>query len=341
MGASHARAYHKLEGFDLVGIVDARKEAVDAFNTANTTSYPHFPDLAQALAALKPEAVAVCTYPSTHEPLATMAMEAGAHVFVEKPMADTVEGAERLAALAAKLDKKIVVGYILQHHPSWIKFVELAQGLGKPLVMRMNLNQQSHGQTWQWHKNLLKSLSPIVDCGVHYVDIMCRMTGAKPVRVSGISARLSDEIAPNQRNYGQLQVTFDDGSVGWYEAGWGPMISTNAFFVKDVFGPKGSASIVANGESASDDIDSHTKTNTLRLHSSAVAPDGNFEKPDEWISNADEPGHDELCEREQAYLYKAITQDIDLSEHVAAAVNSLKIVLAADASAASGKTVEL
>ena len=39
-------------------------------------------------------------------------------------------------------------------------------------------------------------------------------------------------------NYGQLQVTFDDGSVGWYEAGWGPMMSETAFFVKDVIGPE-------------------------------------------------------------------------------------------------------
>ena len=36
-----------------------------------------------------------------------------------------------------------------------------------------------------------ESLSPIVDCGVHYVDVMCQMTGAKPVRVHGIGAQLT------------------------------------------------------------------------------------------------------------------------------------------------------
>ena len=46
---------------------------------------------------------------------------------------------------------------------------------------------------------------------------MCQMTRAKPVRVSAIGARLSDEIADGMYNYGNLQVTFDDGSVGWYE----------------------------------------------------------------------------------------------------------------------------
>ena len=67
-------------------------------------------------------------------------------------------------------------------------------------------------------------------------------------------------------NYGHLQVVFEDGSIGWYESGWGPMISETAFFVKDVFGPKGSVSIVEpknSNDITSSDIDSHTNTCVL------------------------------------------------------------------------------
>ena len=81
-----------------------------------------------------------------------------------------------------------------------------------------------------------QSFSPIVDCGVHYVDIMCQITPARPTRVHALGARLTDEVS--MYNYGMLQVAFDDGSVGWYEAGWGPMMSETAFFVKDVIGPR-------------------------------------------------------------------------------------------------------
>jgi len=49
----------------------------------------------------------------------------------------------------------------------------------------MNLNQQSSGDNWKTHRALMQTCSPIVDCGVHYVDIMCLMTGSRPVRVSG------------------------------------------------------------------------------------------------------------------------------------------------------------
>lgn len=40
----------------------------------------------------------------------------------------------------------------------------------------------------------MDTVSPLVDCGVHYVDVMCAMVGKKPVRVSGIGARLTDDL---------------------------------------------------------------------------------------------------------------------------------------------------
>jgi predicted dehydrogenase len=187
----------------------------------------------------------------------------------------------------------------------------------------------------------MKTMSPIVDCGVHYVDVMCMMTGAKPIRVSAIGARLTDEVAPEMYNYGCLQVAFDDGSVGWYEAGWGPMMSETAFFVKDVIGPKGCVSIVDAMKSDSSNIDSHSETGCLRLHHGSLGADGQFIRDDELIDTSDEPTHDELCELEQHFLLNAIRNDVDLTDHMQDAVNSLKIVLAADESFKTGRTVDL
>jgi predicted dehydrogenase len=265
---------------------------------------------------------------------------------MEKPIATNAADAEKVVRKAKVKNKKLVIGYILRVHPSWTKFVEVARTLGKPLAMRMNLNQQSVGPAWNWHKNLMNSLSPIVDCGVHYVDVMCQMTGAKPVRVHGIGAHLSNEV--KVYNYGHLHVTFDDGSVGWYEAGWGPMMSEVAFFVKDVAGPKGCVSIVmpheerAAGEmTQSADIDSHTKTNALKVHYAAMDANNNFTRKDEWINLADEPDHQELCNREQRFFLKAIQENLDLTDQMNDAVNSLRIVLAADESIRTKRAVTL
>ncbi|WP_137404911.1 Gfo/Idh/MocA family protein [Echinicola rosea] len=343
MGASHALAYHQMDGFEICGLV-ARGDSKNELNSKLGADYPLFSSYEKALEACKPDAVCISTYPDTHEEYALMALDAGCHVFIEKPLADTVAGSERIVQAAQAANKKVVVGYILRHHPSWIKFIEIAQTLGKPLVMRMNLNQQSHGRMWDVHRNLMKSLSPIVDCGVHYIDVMCQMTQSKPEKVSAIGVRLTDDIPHDNYNYGQLQITFEDGSVGWYEAGWGPMISETAFFVKDVFGPKGAASIVAKeagGSGKSDSVDDHTKTESIKIHHADINAANEFTKPDEWVETADEPDHNALCQREQAYFLKAIQSDIDLGQHLEDAINSLKVAFACDESVKTGEIVEI
>jgi predicted dehydrogenase len=340
MGTSHARAYRNLDEFEVAGVVSRGPESRGRLS-AELGGVPQFGSYEEALAEAKPDAVCISTYPDTHARYALMAIEAGAHVFLEKPIAETIEDAEYVVRSAKERGRKVVVGYILRHHPGWMRFTEVAQTLGKPLVMRMNLNQQSSGDQWRIHRNLMEAMSPIVDCGVHYVDVMCQMTGSRPVQVQAIGARLSDEIAPDMYNYGQLQVIFEDGSVGWYEAGWGPMMSEVAYFVKDVIGPKGCVSLVKKEGGDSADIEAHTKADVLRLHRADLDGNGRFAQPDEIIRTEDEPDHDGLCEREQQYFLRAIQEDLDLTQHLDDVVNSLRIVLAADESVRSGAVVRL
>ena len=350
MGMAHARAYDRIEGFELAGLcclsLPGRTDLPEAW-----ADLPKFTDCRAALGAVRPDVVSINTWSDTHADFAEAAFAAGAHVFLEKPIAGTVAGARRVVAAADAARRKLVVGYILRHHPSWTRLIELARGLGKPLVMRMNLNQQSIGEAWTWHQNLMKTLSPIVDSGVHYVDVMCQIARAKPVRVHAIGARMSDAVPAGMYTYGQLQVEFDDGSVGWFEAGWGPMMSEVAFFVKDVVGPKGAVSIVmseqgaarAEGSTAatSSNAESYTKTNAIRLHHAELRADGGLARRDETFTMADEPGFDALCEREQRFLLAAIREDHDLGDHMNDAVNSLRIVLAADESIRAKQVVEL
>ena len=339
MGASHALAYDKHPGFQIVGLV-SRGSSKNKLNNLLTHPVPLYNDFQQALTQSQCQVVCISTYPDTHETYALAAIEAGCHVFLEKPMAITAQGAERIQSSAAKHQKKLVIGYILRHHPVWQRFVMEAQGLGKPLVMRMNLNQQSHGNEWAVHKKLMESLSPIVDCGVHYLDIMCQMTQAKPVAVSAIGVRLTPEIDQTQYNYGQLQIRFDDGSVGWYEAGWGPMMSETAFFVKDVIGPRGSVSLVQDIQK-SDDVAGHTKSDVLLKHHADLDDQGHWKHQDHRTIWEQTPDHQGLCDLEQEYFYQAIIQDLDLSQHVLEAVDSLKIALACDQAVKTGQTVFL
>jgi predicted dehydrogenase len=344
MGHSHALAYASIPEFEIAAVCTRKPQSRAKLMAELPEGTPECNDYAEALNDLNPDAVCISTYPDTHYPFAKMALEAGCHVFTEKPLAESTDQCRELVELARAKNKSLVVGYILRQHPSWIKFVEVAKTLGKPLVMRMNLNQQSYGKNWETHKSLLSSISPIVDCGVHYVDVMCQMTGSRPTRVSGLGAQLSNELPDDKINYGHLQVTFDDGSVGWYEAGWGPMMSETAFFIKDVVGPLGSASIVASdagsrGKSSS--VDAHTQTERILVHRSKKNEKGELEQDDEFIDLDDEPDHNELCRREQLFFLDGILGRTDLTEHQDSAIRASEIVLAADKSFRSGEMIRL
>ena len=337
MGRSHALAYHTNPGFEIAALVNRS----DVPLPDGLSGYGIRRSFDDALRDEKPDLACIATYSDSHADYAVRAMEAGCHVFVEKPLATTVADARRVVDAAKANGRKLVIGYILRHHPSWVRLIAEARKLGGPYVFRMNLNQQSSGHTWETHKQLMQTTSPIVDCGVHYLDVMLQITDARPVEVRGMGVRLSDEVAPSMYNYGHLQVLFEDGSVGWYEAGWGPMISETAFFVKDVMSPRGCVSIVMKEGVKSDDIDTHTKTSTIRLHSAAIGPDGRFASEDRMLSMEGEPGHQDLCDLEQAYVLKAIREDIDLTRHMDDAVRSLAVCLAADESVRTGAAVKL
>jgi predicted dehydrogenase len=328
MGQSHALAYQMNPAFEMVGLVNRSRISLSG-------ELAHIPvelDFHAALARLKPDLVSIATYSDSHATLSIAALEAGAHVFVEKPLATTVEDARLVAATAERMGRKLLIGHILRHHPTWNALIAKARDLGGPFVFRMNLNQRSSGAAWEIHKNLMKTTSPIVDCGVHYVDVMCQITDADPVSVHAMGVRLSDEIAPDMYNYGQFQVLFSDGSCGWYEAGWGPMMSETAHFVKDVTTPNGAVSLRAPQGIGSADIEGHSAADVL-ITAPLVGPTTEESFPDH-------VGHQGLCDRQAAYLARAITENLDLSRHVRDVVQSLEICLAADASVRSGRSIK-
>ena len=153
MGRSHALAYHHQQAFQIVGLVN--RTAVELPDELN--SYDRFDDFHDALETTSPDLVCIATYSDSHADYAIAAMKAGAHVFVEKPLATTTADAIAVARAAREHDRKLVVGYILRHHPSWQRMIAEARALGGPYVFRLNLNQQSKGDEWSTHKQLMQT----------------------------------------------------------------------------------------------------------------------------------------------------------------------------------------
>ena len=138
MGASHATAYHNHPGFKICGLV-SRGKSKDDLNDSLKSNYQLFTDYKEAIINTKPDAVCISTYPDTHKEISLFALENNCHIFLEKPIAADLKGSREIINKAEELGKKLVVGYILRHHPIWKKFIMESKKLGKPVAMRMNL----------------------------------------------------------------------------------------------------------------------------------------------------------------------------------------------------------
>ena len=187
--------------------------------------------------------VILATYPSSHLELLKLCLKYKKHVICEKPISHGLEeGREFVRLVKENPDVKVLIGYILRHNVTYQKVAKMIQDgcIGKPIVMRMSQNH--HTMDWSRYRRLLEETPPIVDCGVHYLDVMQWFTGAEVTEMSGIGLRTEDDLPKGRNNYEMVTVKLSDGSVGFYEAGWTRTISANN--MKEFVGPLGSIRLI-------------------------------------------------------------------------------------------------
>ena len=130
MGLHHARAICRLSG---LAHVVAAADPSDAARDAMRKVWPDaavFSSLDELLAAIDVDVVHVCTAPETHEQMAALALESGCHVYVEKPVAQSVAGAERLSCLAKERQLLMCVGHQLLFEAPARRLLDLLPSIG-------------------------------------------------------------------------------------------------------------------------------------------------------------------------------------------------------------------
>ena len=90
MGRSHALAYHKLPGFQIVALVARSAASRAKLNQELGGGYPEFADFHEALKATKPDAVSISSYPDTHAEYTIAALEAAGAAMSADQAAKTV-----------------------------------------------------------------------------------------------------------------------------------------------------------------------------------------------------------------------------------------------------------
>ena len=143
------------------------------------------------------QGIALATPAETHAELAIQAMQAGKDVFVEKPMALTLEDAEEMKKVAEKTGRVLMVGHLLEYHPAVLKLREMIGSgeLGK--INYIYSNRLNFGKV-RTEENALWSFAP------HDVAVILRLMGQEPQEVSAcggsyLTRGISDTTMSNLR----------------------------------------------------------------------------------------------------------------------------------------------
>ncbi len=175
-GPNLARNFAAIEGCELAWCCDGSEEARErwrpAFPTARFTG-----ELDELLEDPSLDAVVLATPVPTHGPLAERVLDAGKHCFVEKPLAQSVEEAERAVAAAERSGRILMVGHLLEYHPGVDKLKEIAASGELGDIHYIYSNRLNLGKL-RADENALWSL------GAHDISVVLHLAEEEPYELS-------------------------------------------------------------------------------------------------------------------------------------------------------------
>jgi len=156
------------------------------------------------------DGIVIATPAETHYQLAKQALSAGKDVFVEKPLALTYEQGAELVELAAKQDRILMVGHVLEYHPAVVRLFELVHSGELGQVRYIYSNRLSLGKVRR-EENILWSFAP------HDIAIILRLMGSLPFQVVACGGSY---IQPNIADVTVTNLLFDNGIRAHIHVSW-------------------------------------------------------------------------------------------------------------------------
>jgi len=192
----------------LGAVIDADPAAAEA--AAKALGVPAGKNFEQVLADPAIDGVSIASPAVMHAGHIKAALEAGKHVFVEKPLALDLGAAEKLCILAESRKLRLMVGHLLQYHPAFVRLRELAEAGTFGRVLHVHSNRLSLGKI-RTEENVLWSFAP------HDVSMILALFGAEPVEVS---AHGSAFMTPGVADTASVGLRFADGGSARIDASW-------------------------------------------------------------------------------------------------------------------------
>lgn len=208
-GKNLLRNFAGLPDARMVAVCDQRDEVIGRLSDAypDTEFTRSFDDL---LSSPEIEAIVVATETPQHFELSLAALEAGKHVFVEKPMARSAHEAKRLVTEARNRDLRLMVGHLLLYHPAFTYVEELVRSGDLGDVYYLYSQRVNLGIIRQ-RENAFESLAP------HDLSVALQLLDGKPVAVS---AQGQSYIQRGIEDIAFATVYFDNGQLAHLQTSW-------------------------------------------------------------------------------------------------------------------------
>ncbi len=180
----HVPILAEREDVDLVAVSDRDRHKAET--VARRFNVPQVVDPDEAISRQDIDAVVICTPNHTHEELAIAALEAGKHVYVERPVAISSGGVERVLAAARSSSRWLVAGLPHRFRPEVAALRSFVAGgdLGTIYTVRgswLTRRVPVSRPTWRQHRSLAGG-GALVDLGVSALDLCLWLVGYPPIR---------------------------------------------------------------------------------------------------------------------------------------------------------------
>jgi UDP-N-acetylglucosamine 3-dehydrogenase len=209
MGKNHARVYTELPDVRLVAVADA--DRVIAGTIGKRLGVQAYQDYQEMLETEQPEAVSIAVPTALHMEVAMAAMQAGADILIEKPIAATIPESQFLIEQATQLGRKLMVGHIARFNPAI-------------QTLKQKLEAGDLGRIFQIicrrvgpFPARIRDVGVVIDLAPHDLDIMRYLTGLEPLRVY---AETEQRIHTQHEDMMSGLLRFPDGVTGVLEINW-------------------------------------------------------------------------------------------------------------------------
>ncbi|TPN82127.1 Gfo/Idh/MocA family protein [Aquimarina algicola] len=194
LGKIHLRLLQQSENYNLVGFYDTNQQQAEAI--ASEFGYTLFNSVEELIAAV--DVVDIVTPTFAHFEVAKQAIEAGKHIFIEKPITNTVEEAEQLIALAKKHNVKGQVGHVERFNPA---FTAVSEKIDNPMFIETHRLAEFNPRG--------TDVPVVLDLMIHDIDAILSVVHSEVKHISASGVAVISET-PDIAN---ARIEFDNGCV--------------------------------------------------------------------------------------------------------------------------------